>query len=315
MKSSSVVNFVAGLVFVSLSASADNSVNESEILAQRGNGIVTQATFTARANKIPAEKRLSTLRDSNRMRDILNKLLLYSQLAADAREAGFDKEKMIVNRMQLVAELELAEAWLQHYITNITKQSKADFEMLAREYYQVNKQEMLSDAKINVSHILVSTREHTPEEAIELADSIYRQLASNPAIFDDLVMKYSEDESVSSNQGKFKGVSKGDMVKTFEKTAFALQAGQISTPVKTEYGYHIIRLDAHIAPQQLTYDEVSERLITRERKRHEERIRGVYMDSLTTIDVKMTKNALEEMVKRQFGEEYIELQTDGADSE
>jgi len=100
------------------------------------------------------------------------------------------------------------------------------------------------------------------------------------------------------------------MVKAFEVTAFEMDEGEISEPVRTQYGYHIIRLDARMEPEQLSFDEVKSRLIERERKKHEERVRKNYIAELSSLDVKMTQEALEEMVRGQFGEEYIAPRAD-----
>lgn len=275
------------------------SSEETQVLAQRGKGIVTHSMFTARADKIPATSRLLTLRDRNRLRDIINGLLVQAQLAADARDAGFDKEAIVIDRMQLAADTELAEAWLQHYLEI---QPEGNYEQLALEYYQLHQENILSSPKIDVSHILVSTEERSEENAKELADSISLQLAQDPASFDQLVLEYSEDPSASSNKGKFSSVKKGDMVKPFEKVAFALEAGEISAPVRTEFGYHIIRLDAYIAPEQIDFDEVKEQLMERERKKHQDRIKMDYLGGLTSLNVEMTEEALQEMVRRQFDE-------------
>ena len=86
---------------------ASEPENPGEVLAQRGKGVLTQTVFTARASKIPADMRLETLRNGTRLRDLINTLLLRAQLAADAREADFDKEQVIINRMYLAAETEL----------------------------------------------------------------------------------------------------------------------------------------------------------------------------------------------------------------
>ncbi|MGB7451450.1 MAG: peptidylprolyl isomerase, partial [Lysobacterales bacterium] len=152
---------------------------------------------------------------------------------------------------------------------------------------------------------LISTAERPDEEAKTLADSVYQQLVENPASFDELVVEYSDDPSVSSNKGKFKQVKMGDMVKPFEETAFALQPGEISEPVKTDYGYHIIRLDAYIQPQQMEYDEVKAQVVERERIKHDERIRRAYLETLTKQEAFMSEAQLEEMVRRVFGEEVI----------
>jgi peptidyl-prolyl cis-trans isomerase C len=303
---------VISLLFFTLTTQANDLSNESGILAERGNGVVTQSAFAARADKIPADARKAVLRNRNRVRDLINTTLLRSQLAYDAREAGFDKEQLVMDRMQLAAEAELAEAWAQHYVQ---MQPKADYEALAHEYYLLHQEETLSSPKIDVSHILISNKTRTDEEAQALADTVSSQLKENPGLFDELVLTYSEDPSAQSNKGKFTGVKKGDMVKPFEVTAFALEVGAISEPVRTEYGYHIIRLDAKIAPEKLSFDQVKTQLIETERKAHEERIIQDYILSLTSLEVKMTQEALEEMVRAQFGEDYVDTQDDAQNQE
>ncbi len=277
--------------------------NPEDILAQRGKGVVTQRMFAARADQIPEHLRLGALRDGNRFRDLLNDALLKAQLAEDAREAGFDQEPMIKDRMQLAALSELANAWLEHYVKT---QAPADYEQLALEYYQLNQDKILTSPKINVSHILISNTERSDEEALALALTVYQQLIEDPDTFDQLVSQYSEDPSAKSNQGKFQNVKRGDMVKPFESAAFALEPGKISEPVKTEYGYHIIRLDAHIAPEKMPFEEVKNMLVEKQREKHEERVKMDYLNSLTSVDVKITQEALEEMVRRQFGDDYVE---------
>jgi parvulin-like peptidyl-prolyl isomerase len=194
-------------------------------------------------------------------------------------------------------------------------QPAGDYEQLAREYYQLHKEEMLTAPKIDVSHILVSSKDRSPEEALELAESIRLQLDETPLKFDDLVEQYSDDPSAASNQGKFKNVKKGDMVKEFERVAFALKAGEISAPVRTTYGYHIIRLDAHIAAEQLSFDDVRQRLIDAERSKHDDRVRKYYLESLTILDVEMSEESLEEMINRLFGEGYNDPDSKAVDKE
>jgi parvulin-like peptidyl-prolyl isomerase len=233
-------------------------------------------------------------------------------MVADAKEAGFDKDPMVIDRMHLAAEQELSEAWLQHFVK---MQPEADYEQLSRETYELNKENLLSSPKIDVTHILISTQDRSDEEALELADSIYQQVLENPTSFESLASQYSEDPSVSSNKGRFNKVKKGDMVKRFEDAAFALQPGEISGPVKTEFGYHIIRLDAYYEPELMTYDEVKPQLIMNERDKHEERVKRDYLESLTSLDVQMTEDQLTEMVRRQFGEEVIKTETVDENSE
>ena len=301
-----------GLLFLYSVVQANDAVDTSGILAQRGNGVVTQADFAARAEKIPENIRRPTLRDRNRVRDVINTLLTRAQLVSDAREAGFDKDPLIAKRMELAAEAELADAWAHHYV-DISP--AADYEQLAYEFFILNKDEIQTSPKIDVSHILISRENRTYEEAKLLADSVTEKIKTDPGLFDELIVEYSEDPSAASNNGKFYAVKKGDMVAAFEKSAFSLKVGEISEPVKTEYGYHIIRLDGRIEPKQMSFEQVKQKLINSERKKHEDRVMRDYLHSLTSQEVKMTEEALLEMVKDQFGEDYLDPQEGGQEKE
>jgi len=312
MNVKSCVLCISVLLVFSQALQAADIQEQEDILAQRGKGTVTQSDFEARANKLPASVRKNVLSDSKRLQDLINALLINAQLAAEARQAGFDTEQIVIDRMKLAAEAELAAAWLEHYIVS---QPPGDYEQLAYESYQLSQDEMLTPAKINVRHILISNNERSDEEAKELADSLIAQLADNPSKFDQFILGYSEDPSVSSNKGKYESVKKGDMVKPFEKAAFALQEGEISSPVKTSFGYHIIRLDTYIAPTQKSFDEVKQALIEQERKQHTDRLKRDYMGSLTSLNVTLTKEALDEMLRRQFGDNYADSPEGGQKTE
>ena len=86
--------------------------------------------------------------------------------------------------------------------------------------------------KIKCSHILVKKQ----SEAIEILDKI-----KNGEKFGKMARQFSIDSGSAKRDGSLGYFGRGKMVKEFENAAFALQAGQISEPIKTQYGYHIIK--------------------------------------------------------------------------
>jgi len=86
--------------------------------------------------------------------------------------------------------------------------------------------------KIKCSHILVKKQ----GEAIEILDKI-----KNGEKFGKMARQFSTDSGSAKRDGSLGYFGRGKMVKEFENAAFALQAGQISEPIKTQYGYHIIK--------------------------------------------------------------------------
>ena len=86
--------------------------------------------------------------------------------------------------------------------------------------------------KIKCSHILVEKH----SEAISLLERIQKGEK-----FGKLAKEFSLDSGSAKRDGNLGYFGRGKMVKEFEKSAFNLQIGQISEPVKTQYGYHIIK--------------------------------------------------------------------------
>ncbi len=99
-----------------------------------------------------------------------------------------------------------------------------------------------SDSFVLAKHILITFGENTDEakaEALKKAEEIY-SLAVNGADFDALIAEYGEDPGMLYNPGGYM-FTYGEMVEPFEKAAFELDDNEISTPVETAYGYHIIK--------------------------------------------------------------------------
>ena len=124
-------------------------------------------------------------------------------------------------RHQIISEKIFAE---------VTGEVKVTDEQI-EEYYEKNKAQYSQPESREVRHILVKTKAQ--------ADDLYAQLQSG-GDFAALAKKFSEDTGSKANGGKLT-ISKGQTVAPFDQTAFALENDEISKPVKTEFGYHVIQ--------------------------------------------------------------------------
>ena len=120
--------------------------------------------------------------------------------------------------------------------------------------------------QMKVAHIMLrSTDQDSPEKqqnAEQRIREIHRQLASNAITFSEAALKYSEDESSSTKGGELAQFGTGKMIEEFEDAAFALkQPGQMSEPIKSRFGWHIIRCIEAIPPP--TYDQAKSELKTK----------------------------------------------------
>jgi peptidyl-prolyl cis-trans isomerase C len=265
------------------------------IMAVRGDGSVSREIFDASLADVPAKDRPVFLSSGRRVESRMADLLMNSQLVAAAREAGFD-EGDVRYQMQLAADRALAAAWLAHYVRS---QPPADYEALAYEAYLLNKDKLVTQETIDVTHLLVSYENSSEEEAMEQAQAFLDQIHEDPAVFEELIRNHSEDPAVSRNKGKYKGVKKGDMVKGFEDAAFALTTpGEFSGLVPARHGVHIIRLDAINPSRTLEFDEVKQQLMAQKEKEHRERVQLDYLNSLSSLPWTVSEEELGALLER-----------------
>jgi peptidyl-prolyl cis-trans isomerase D len=133
-----------------------------------------------------------------------------------------------------------------------------------QSYYNQHRDQYRVAEQAKVSHILIKTPLPGPDgkvdekgeaEAQKRADDILKQLKSG-ANFDELAKKYSEDQGSAKQGGSLGWIGKGRTVPEFEKAAFSQPIGQIGGLVKSNYGFHIIRVDARQDAHMKTLDDV-----------------------------------------------------------
>jgi len=283
------------------------SASLNEPFAIQGAAVLTQAEIDAAFSRIPAEFRLAFVRDGERVNQLLVSMLRSKLVAADAIAAGYDKEALTQNRMALAAEKELAEAWMAHVLENAPE---ADYEAIAYENYLAHPDKYTSEATVDVSHILVNSEVRSEEEALARALLIRQQLLDQPDRFDALVEEYSDDPGKASNNGRYQQVKRGQMVKAFEEMAFSMNTpGELSEPVETTYGYHIIRLNQAYPAGVAPFENVKANAIKQAREQYLSQYRIKYLKQLSSAPIELPDGAVEAMARRYFGDD-LELSPD-----
>ncbi|MFZ0935917.1 MAG: peptidyl-prolyl cis-trans isomerase [Bryobacteraceae bacterium] len=130
--------------------------------------------------------------------------------------------------------------------------------------YNQNKESFRTKERVHAEHILLKTADKTPAEDAKLkalAEDLVKQLKDG-ANFAELAKKYSEDTGSADKGGDLGWIERGQTLPEFERVAFALKPGETSGVVKTEVGYHIIRVIAHEDAHLPSFEEVKAQLAT-----------------------------------------------------
>jgi peptidyl-prolyl cis-trans isomerase D len=137
-----------------------------------------------------------------------------------------------------------------------------------RTYYNEHQDQYRVPEEVKVSHILIKTPsqgadgkgdDKAVEEARKKADDVLKQLKAG-AKFEDLAKKYSDDPGSGKQGGDLGWIGRGRTVPEFEKAAFSLPLGQLSDPVKSSYGFHIMRVSDKHQAHLKTLDEVKDQI-------------------------------------------------------
>ena len=159
----------------------------------------------------------------------------------------------LLEKMQLTKEEFRAQIKDQLMITQLLADKQQTAESISKEeieaFYAANEEYFIAQEQVNASHILVKTEEEAKEVLQQLKDG---------EDFATVAKEKSIDPSAKANGGNLGFFGKGQMVPEFEKVAFALTVDEVSEPVKSQFGYHVIIVHEKKAAGKLSLEEARE---------------------------------------------------------
>ncbi len=221
---------------------------------------------------------------------------LEAKITPDEAEikAAYDKDK---GKYQVPEKRIVRYALLD---TNQIRQNTQISDDELKAQYQQDIQQYQVPNRVHVQHILLMTVGKTDAEVEEIrqkAEDVLKQ-AKKGAKFEDLAKKYSEDPGTKDKGGDLGWITQGQTVPEFEKTAFSLPNGSISDLVKTQYGFHIIKVldkeTAHTKPFEEVKDSIKAPLLLTKADKEA----GDVADKLSAAIRQSNKLSLDDLAKQ-----------------
>jgi hypothetical protein len=262
------------------------------MLAQNARVTLTRADYeTELARRVPEDHRAEFAGSPQRIAELLNLLLVRKTLAAEAREAGLDREPLGEG-----AGVDEDTILSQRLLAKLDAEARADFDRRiegftakAREDYLVNRQNYVAPEQIELSQIFLDVEKRGDEEALRIA-GMARARLSDGADFAALAREVSDDAESAAKGGRVVWTRRTRLDPTLARTVSAMkQIGEISDVVRTQNGYTIVRLDGKRPARQQTFDEAKDRILTQLRQDHVDASRTAKADAIVA-DPKLRVN-------------------------
>ena len=241
-----IIKLLFVLSFNSAFAQDPNKV----IAAQVNDHIISAKDVLMALEKLPSKIKEQPL--PSLYPNIVNELINQHLIAQQAYKENLDKNKKVLSEINKRKEQIMAKYWLNSYLSQ-----KLDKKNL-KNFYNNYLKSFKSSKEYNASHILVKEE----KEALNIIKKL-----NNKSLFSDLAKEFSVGPSGKTG-GKLGWFSSGQMVKEFEKATFILNKGQITKePVKTKFGFHIIKLNDVRISQPKNFTEIEPEIINMIKKK------------------------------------------------
>jgi peptidyl-prolyl cis-trans isomerase C len=243
---------------------------------------ITLQEFNKELDKIPMNMKMLVASESGK-KNYLDRLIVKKLLLREASKAKIESDKEFQERVNDIKEQLLIETLLKKKITADTQMSEDDL----KKYYEEHKEEFKKDREINTRHILLKTEEEAKQVQAKLQKG---------EDFTELAKKYSIDPNVRQSGGEIGFQPKGSLIPEYENASFKLtKVGQVSGIVKTQFGYHIIRLEGVKPPSYVPLEEVKEFIKQKNAQEKQKEVLEKYIEELKknvkiTIDEALLKD-------------------------
>jgi peptidyl-prolyl cis-trans isomerase C len=251
----------------------------SGYVAKVGSTIITEADVKSELSTLaPHIQRIFAAPGG--MERFVDELVKREVLYQQAKKEGLENKPEYKKKVEDFKKLSLISLLLEKEVEDKAKVTEKD----VKDYYETHKQDLTTNAQVRASHILLKTEEE--------ANAVRDQL-NKGGDFAKIAKEKSLDTGSAKNGGDLGFFSRGQMVPEFEHAAFGLKVGEVSNPVKTQFGYHIIKVTDRKEGSVADFDKVKDALTQRVTTGKQKEVFDNYLNGLKkTYSIDIRKDAI-----------------------
>ena len=218
---------------------------ENKVLAVVNGSTITEKDIKRSLLRFPQETQEHYKTEEGR-KQFLDQMINFELIYNHALDNDMKKDPEYLEQLQLVEKDILIQIGVRNIMAGL---DITDEEI--QKYYEANSQMFKSEETVSAKHILVDDLDQMKEIEAEI---------TNGMSFEEAAKKHSKCPSAAEG-GSLGSFTRGRMVPEFENAAFELEIGEISEPIKTQFGYHLIQLDEKNAGSLKSLEESKQMIV------------------------------------------------------
>ncbi|SDH55837.1 peptidylprolyl isomerase/foldase protein PrsA [Alteribacillus persepolensis] len=276
-----------------LSACSDQESGENKTIVEVNNTSLTEEEFVGELKNNVGEQLLNQMIQNIVIQDKADELnideeQLDNELESFKEDYGIEEDEQLLNMLQTQFQMEIESIddfkseFLKPQLV-LEELATADVDLseeAKQQYYEENKEDLVT---ISARHILVEEK--------ETAEDLLNEL-ENGADFAELAQEHSTDPGSASQGGDLNSFTRGQMVEEFDEAAFSMEPGEISDPVQTDYGYHIIE----VTDKKETYEELAQDVEQQLKEEQAKPVEEVMQELLDEANIDVKESSYEDWV-------------------
>ncbi|MBI4793314.1 MAG: peptidylprolyl isomerase [Deltaproteobacteria bacterium] len=264
---------------------ADNQPKNDEVLAQVGDSRLTASRLGMMIDLMPPQIQVMLRSNEQMKKELINRWVEINLIVQEALAAKIDQDPMVMLKIDEMRNRILVEMLISKRLDTQTEVTPEEI----AAYYAEHSSEFEQGEQVQAQHILIRLDADAGTEEQEKARksiAMIQERLKKGESFADLAAQYSEDPGSKNKGGNLGYFGRGQLVKEFEDACFAAKPGEISAPIRTGFGWHLVQVLDRKAPEKLALEQVSKEIAAKlKAQRNEQALKKLIAELKTKYPV------------------------------